>query len=231
MGSDADRDQDTSPDDRDPSHAPRFATSRMQLAIAAGCGVVAAVLSVWWAPKEFVPLLAWDAFTLAYLLLVWHSVSGADAKKTSELSLAQKPGRGTSDSLLLAAAVISLATVVIVLTVGKQGDALSKGLHGAAAVLSVVLSWVLVHVVHVLTYARLYYSREDGGISFNQKEPPGYADFAYFAFTVGMTYQVSDTNISDSQIRRAVLRHALLSYLFGSVIVATTINLVVGLGK
>jgi uncharacterized membrane protein len=96
------------------------------------------------------------------------------------------------------------------------------------AVLSVALSWILLHTLYALRYARLYYA-QGGGISFNQDEPPRYSDFAYLAFTLGMTYQVSDTNISRSDIRGAALGHALLSFLFGSFVLATTINLIAGL--
>jgi len=76
----------------------------------------------------------------------------------------------------------------------------------------------------------LYYTGPDGGVSFNQSEAPRYADFAYLAFTIGMTFQVSDTDLQTLAIRATVLRHALLSYLFGAVILATTVNLVAGLG-
>ena len=79
-----------------------------------------------------------------------------------------------------------------------------------------------------LLYATQYYTA-DKGIDFNQDEPPRYADFAYLSFTLGMTYQVSDTNITNHAIRSTVLRHTLLSFVFGSVILATTINLVAGL--
>lgn len=72
-----------------------------------------------------------------------------------------------------------------------------------------------VHTVFTLKYARLYYTGTDGGIS----------------FTVGMTFQVSDTDVSDKGIRRTILRHMLLSYVFGAVIIAVTINLVAGLTK
>jgi uncharacterized membrane protein len=82
-----------------------------------------------------------------------------------------------------------------------------------------------------LRYALLYYTGVDGGIEFNQKVPARYLDFAYFAFTIGMTFQVSDTNVSRPAIRATVLRHALLSYLFGAVILASSINLVVSLGS
>jgi uncharacterized membrane protein len=80
-------------------------------------------------------------------------------------------------------------------------------------------------------YARLYYSGEPGGIDFHDPEPPRFHDFAYLAYTVGMTYQVSDTEIGLTSIRATVLRHALLSYLLGAVVLAVTINLIAGLGS
>jgi uncharacterized membrane protein len=99
------------------------------------------------------------------------------------------------------------------------------------AISSVVLSWAVVHTIFTLRYARLYYVGTDGGIDFNQDQPPRYTDFAYLAFTLGMTFQVSDTDLKTSTIRATALRHALLSYLFGAVIIAVTINLVAGLSK
>jgi uncharacterized membrane protein len=85
--------------------------------------------------------------------------------------------------------------------------------------------------VYTLQYARLYYSDEPGGVDFNQAVPPRYADFAYLSLTLGMTFQVSDTDLQTSTIRATALRQALLSYLFGVVIVATTINLIASLGS
>jgi uncharacterized membrane protein len=96
-------------------------------------------------------------------------------------------------------------------------------------VASVALSWTVVQTVFTSHYARLYYSDPVGGIDFNQQAPPRFSDFAYLAFTVGMTFQISDTNLETPTLRAAVLRHALLSYLLGAVILATTINLVSGL--
>jgi uncharacterized membrane protein len=77
----------------------------------------------------------------------------------------------------------------------------------------------------MLRYARSYYGEPAGGISFNEQDPPAYLDFAYFSFTIGMTFQVSDTNITRKAIRHLALHHALLSYLFGAVILATAINI------
>jgi uncharacterized membrane protein len=80
--------------------------------------------------------------------------------------------------------------------------------------------------VFALRYARLFY--EQGGVQF-EGGPPDYGDFAYLAFTIGMTYQVSDTPLTTKLMRRIALRHTLLSYLFGAVIGATVINVVVGI--
>ena len=117
--------------------------------------------------------------------------------------------------------------MLITASSGKGGaqDALA-----GFGVFSVALSWFTVHTLFALRYARLFYLGSPGGIDFNQKTPPPrYLDFAYLAFTIGMTYQVSDTDLQTPPIRATALRHALLSYLFGAIILATTINLIAGL--
>jgi uncharacterized membrane protein len=101
----------------------------------------------------------------------------------------------------------------------------------ALAVGSVVVSWVLVHTLFTVRYARLYYLPPAGGIDFNDDEPPQYSDFAYIAFTIGMTFQVSDTDVRSKAVRRAALQQALLSFPLGTVIIATTVNLVAGLAN
>ena len=77
-----------------------------------------------------------------------------------------------------------------------------------------------------LRYARTYYRQPVGGIDFNEEDPPTYLDFAYLALTIGMTFQVSDTNLTTKSIRRIALGHAMLSYLYGAVIIALVINVV-----
>ena len=90
----------------------------------------------------------------------------------------------------------------------------------------VLCAWSVVHTVYMLHYAHLYYRVHPGGILFPGDEPPDYLDFAYLSFTLGMTFQVSDNSLAAREIRRAALFHCLLSYLFSTVIIATTINLV-----
>ena len=87
------------------------------------------------------------------------------------------------------------------------------------------------HTLYAARYARLYYTPPIGGVDFNDDEPPAYSDFAYLAFTLGMTYQVSDTSLRGRAMRRTALWHALLSYLLGAVIIAATINLLAGLAR
>ncbi len=113
------------------------------------------------------------------------------------------------------------------------GGSNNKALDAALSACSVALAWGAVHTVFLTRYAGLYYppSASGGGIDFNEDDPPKYTDFAYLAFTLGMTFQVSDTDLKTKPIRATALRHGLLSYLFGAIIVATTINLVAGLAK
>ena len=102
-----------------------------------------------------------------------------------------------------------------------------KALLIGIAVLSVTLSWAAVHTVFTLRYAREYYGgKPGGGIDFNGEDAPDYLDFAYTAFTIGLTFQVSDTNLTSKRIRRIALRHAILAYLFGAIIIGLTINVV-----
>ena len=96
------------------------------------------------------------------------------------------------------------------------------------ALCGVFLAWAALHLMYATRYAYVYYEA-NGGIDFNTDDPPAYRDFFYFSYNLGMTYQVSDTSVSNRTIRAVALRHCLLSYAFGTVILATTINLVAGM--
>lgn len=126
--------------------------------------------------------------------------------------------------LVVATAVCGLLSVVVLLV--SSG---SEAGHAAGAIAGVFASWGALHLMYATRYAHLYYGDPVGGIDFNDDEPPANRDFLYFSFNLGMTYQVSDTSVSSSAIRAVVLRHCLLSYVFGTSILATTINLVVGI--
>ncbi len=192
-------------------------------------GVVAAVVTGLGWRWEYAPLIGWAAAAATFSAWVWLVLGRLDPEQTKRHSTTDDPSRALIDSLTLLANVASLAAVVVVLVQAAAASGTTKAVLAALAVLSVGLSWLLVQTLYTLRYARLYYADPIGGIDFNQDEPPAYADFAYLSFTLGMTYQVSDTDLSGRLMRATVLRHSLLSYLFGSVILASTINLVVGL--
>jgi uncharacterized membrane protein len=127
--------------------------------------------------------------------------------------------------------VASLIGVGYLLVQASADKGADKWLTAGLGVLSVALSWLVVHTLFTLKYALQYCTDDARGIDFNQKEPPRYTDFAYLAFTIGMTFQVSDTDLSTHPIRATALRHALLSFLFGSLILAASVNLVATLAS
>ena len=199
-----------------------------QVAGSIAVGIVLAIPLAALTRWNLIAIFAWDLAALTYLLWVWLTVWQMSAEKTAEVAVHEDPTRATSDLVTIVAAVVSLVAVGFVLSDASTEHGTSKVLLGTLGVASVAISWTMVHTTFALLYARLYYTGEDGGIDF-PGAPPRYSDFAYLAFTLGMTFQVSDTGLQDNVFRRAVLRHTLLSYVFGTGILATTINLVANL--
>ncbi len=200
--------------------------SHLRLVVMAAVGAVAGVASAVLGASASSAVIGWDAACVVYVVWSWRSVRRLDDEATRRHATREDPSRASADVLLIVASIASLVAIGITLIDARSGNGAERVLAPALAVVSVGLSWLLIHTLFTLRYARLYYLDPVGGIDFNMDEPPHYLDFAYLAFTVGMTFQVSDTDIGSRAIRAAVLRHMLLSYLFGSIIVATTVNLV-----
>jgi uncharacterized membrane protein len=175
-------------------------------------------------------LVGWVVTAGSYVVWTRLLLGGMDADETREYVTREDPTRWVADAVIVSASVASLGGVGYVVAAGSRSG---PGAIAAAVlgILAVAGSWLAVHTLYTVHYARLYYSDEPGGINFHDQEPPRFRDFAYLAYTVGMTYQVSDTEIGLTSIRATVLRHALLSYLLGAVILAVTINLIAGLGS
>jgi uncharacterized membrane protein len=202
-------------------------TARTHLLVSAGIGIVlGAVVALRYDPLAG-GLVAWALAGSVFLSWTWTSIWPLDARDTSHVARREDPSRPVRDLVLLLLAVASLLTVGLVIFRAHE----SGPVRLVLGVACVVTSWAVLHTIFVLRYARLYYSEPVGGIDFKQESDPTYRDFAYVGFTVGMTFQVSDTDIGKSTIRTAVLRHALLSFIFGAVILAITINLLAGLSK
>lgn len=198
------------------------------MAIALASGAVAAFVIAWFVPWQLAVLAGWDVAALSVVVGVWLVVGRTTPEQTAALATVEDPSRTASEVLFLLAATASLAGVALAFVKAQEGDPLYRPLLMTMGVVTIVLSWVLVHTLFMLRYAHLYYSGPAEGIDFKTKgaERPDYLDFAYTAFTIGMTFQVSDTDITRRDIRRTVLRQSLLSYLFGAVIVASAVNVI-----
>jgi uncharacterized membrane protein len=202
-----------------------------RLVVGAVAGAVALVAALFTGARSGVAVsVGWDFGALVFLVWVWASIGHRDAAATARLAQAEDVSRATADAMLLSASVASLVAVGLVLVEAGRTSGTANGLLIGLAVVSVALAWASVHTVFTLRYGHLYYyDSPPGGIDFNEEEPPDYRDFAYVALTVGMTFQVSDTNLTAKEIRRTATRHALLSFVFGAVVLAITINIVASL--
>ena len=149
---------------------------------------------------------AWGTMALVTVLVVWLRIYGMDAAETKANAQDEDFSRPVADLVMLTASVVSLIAIGVV-----------------------ALSWATVHTLYAVRYGDLYYGHPVGGIDFNENDPPDYRDFGYLALTIGMTYQVSDTDLQTKAIRHTAVRHALLSFVFGAVIVALAINAVASL--
>jgi uncharacterized membrane protein len=206
-----------------------FETVAVRIVVAVVIGVAVAIVVGNTAGWRFA-LVGWVVTAGLYVVWTRLLLGGLDADETREYVTREDPTRWVADAVVVSASLASLGGVGYVVAAGSHSGA---GAIEAAilGILTVAASWFAVHTLFSVHYARLYYSDEPGGINFHDPEPPRFRDFAYMAFTVGMTYQVSDTEIGLTSIRATVLRHAMLSYLLGAVVLAVTINLIAGLGS
>ena len=195
-------------------------------------GLATGVIVGFLAGFRLLPLVSWTVTVAVLLTWVWRMSWPQDAAGTKRLAEQESTTRST-DVWLLAAAVASLAVVVVALVQSSSQQSGTAVASVLLSVLSVALSWALVNTVFAFKYARLYYLDEPdmGGIDFKQEASPTYSDFAYLAFTVGMSFAVSETEPTATRTRRVALGHALLSYAFGTGVLAVAINLVTNLGQ
>jgi uncharacterized membrane protein len=172
---------------------------------------------------------AWGIAALLIGLAIWPPILRMDAARTKANARDEDFSRVSADLVLLVASVASLIAIFYLVDEAGQRHGVAKVVLAILAVTVVVLSWLLVQTVYTVRYGDLYYSDPIGGIDFNDGGDPDYHDFLYLAFTIGMTYQVSDTNLGTKALRRTAIRHAFLSFVFVTVILAVTINVVASL--
>ena len=180
-------------------------------------------------------ILAWDTFCLSMIVHTWLLFFITTQDDLHEVVEKQDDGLKVIFVIVLIAVCSSLLGTLILLN-GKDEPVYDKIFHTIISLSPVVLSWFLLHTTFAIRYAHLHHDHinlnagsDVGNIDFPTNEQPDYLDFAYFSFVIGMTFQVSDVQVSSRVIRRFVLMHSIISFVFNTIIVALTINTIASL--
>jgi uncharacterized membrane protein len=196
-------------------------------------------LIVWFFTRKlsmpFNVMLTWIGYAFSILVSSWVSILSLHPKDVRKAAKLEDSSVTFIFLFVIASAFASLFAVVLLLQSLKGSSPNQITTHVILSVASVAISWWLTHTVFTLRYAHLFYSDKDGkegfdgGLEFPKEPEPDFMDFVYFSFIIGMTFQVSDVEISSRTIRRLAWLHSILSFVFNTVIVALSINIISGL--
>jgi uncharacterized membrane protein len=195
----------------------------------------------------------WDGWAITYLGLTWLLIIRSSAQQTRRWALDQRipprphisilrsvilrvlqvlflVSRTSSLFFIVFVSLVSLALAINLTPIVRDLETMRGASLAFMAALGVISAWAVLHTSYALHYAYLYYRSEEstGGLAFPGEQGPDQLDFAYFAFTIGTSFAVSDVNVTDSAIRRAVLGHQILSYFYNTSILATVITIITG---
>jgi uncharacterized membrane protein len=182
-------------------------------------------------------LSIWIVFALTVIILDWVAIMWSHPLEVKKIASLQDSSRYLLFIFVIAASIGSLGAIVFLLKSTKGHASTEVTEHVLLAMTAVIVSWILVHTIFTMRYAHLYYdtttddgkTKKGGGLQFPDEQQPDYLDFAYFSFVIGMTFQVSDVEISSRKIRRNALVHSLISFAFNTAIVALSINVISGM--
>ncbi len=205
-----------------------------------GAAILVGVLAYLLLHGSLVPgaqaVLAWDIGSLAFLGMAARLFLDGDDSRMMRNAAAQAEGEWVIFFVTLAGVVFSFVALTVVFAGVKDLPPAQKHLHIALVAATLLLSWLVTHVVFAMRYAHEYYATDsvpgpgvDGGLEFPGEQPPDYWDFCYFSLVLGMTFQVSDVQITSRKLRRLALVHGLIGFLFNTVIVALTVNIAASL--
>lgn len=178
-------------------------------------------------------ILTWIAFAFCYTLMNVIILFKRSVEQIKKTAMADD---GSAAFVLLMILLASFASVVMVLLliISKEEQSYDKVVFAVTAISGMQVSWVMVHTAFTFHYAHMYYNdgkKASRGLSFPGENNPDYLDFAYFAFVIGCTFQVSDVEITSRHIRRLALLHGLLSFGLNTFVVALIVNLVAGISR
>ena len=180
-------------------------------------------------------MIGWNTFSLSMIIMEWITFKITTPDEIRKQAQVQDASRAAIFIIVLISAFASFFAVLLLVISGKEE---TQAFDIPVAVAGMFFSWFLVHTIFAMRYAHIYYGDREtnpdmhaGGLVFPDDDKPGYSDFAYFSFVLGMTFQVSDIQITSKRLRRIALLHGILSFGFNTIIVALTINVIAGLTK
>ena len=181
-------------------------------------------------------VIVWDVYALSYCSLSWIVFFARTCTQIRQHAREEDGSRIFVYLVILLSSFASLFTVLLLISSDDVKDT-TPYIYVPAAILGILLSWMMVHISFTFHYAHLYYDDDEegnshkhaGGLAFPNETKPDYLDFAYFSFIIGMTFQVSDVEVTSRKLRRVVLLHSLLAFGLNTFVVALTINLIAGL--
>ena len=185
-------------------------------------------------------MLNWVVCALCIIIMSWIIILTAHPYEVQKIARLKDSSRFIILSFVILASCVSLLSILFLLQNAKNGHQPDQLKHVLMSIGSVIVSWWMLHTVFTMSYAHMYYTATPdttdpkdavvGGLLFPDHETaPDFLDFVYFSFIIGMTFQVSDVEISSRAIRRLAIVHALISFAFNTAIVALSINVVSGL--
>lgn len=177
-------------------------------------------------------MIGWNTFSVCMIVMSWISFFITSSGQIREQAKVQDPSRTIIFIIILIATLASfLAVLLLILSKGSDNNASSW--RTGIAIAGMIFSWILIHTIFTLRYAHIYYGDHKtkpgvhaGGLEFPGDAKPEYLDFAYYSFVLGMTFQVSDVQITSKRFRALALLHGLLSFVFDAIMIALTINLI-----
>jgi uncharacterized membrane protein len=204
-------------------------SARRRVNLSLSVGVAVGLACGFFSPWEFTLTTGWSAMAVVLLMRTWLDIWPVDAETTRKWAASEDSSRGAAFVVMTSASSVSLIGMAFGLAKSHHVQQPWTALLNVSSVLNVVFAWLVVHTMYTLRYAHMYYREPEGGIDFHSGDAPDYHDFAYVAFTVGMSFAISDTDLLGPKFKRTVTQHALLSYLFGAIIIGATINVMAGL--
>lgn len=187
--------------------------------------------------KLTLTIFGWDVFAIAMISMMWLLFFTTTADEQKQIVKKQDDDIRVIFAIVLISVCVSFVGTLL-LIFNTDAPAFDKHFRTVVTLIAISTSWTLLHTIFTIRYAHLYHdativkaSNGSCGIDFPNPEPPDYIDFAYFSFVIGMTFQVSDVTISSKTIRRYVLLHSIISFVFNTIIVAMTVNIIAGISK